>query len=86
LPAGFSSWHGNFLTSAATLSAPGSNPLPAPGKTSITRNPYSPFHCETTEATVAAIFAPLLKVGVMTDISGGSMTNSVSLSGKRRGG
>src|SRR5258705_1919843 len=37
-------------------------------------NSYRSFRCERTEATVAAIFAPLLKVGVMTDISGGFMT------------
>src|SRR5438034_11169830 len=41
----------------------------------MTRNSYRPFRCERTEATVAAIFAPLLKVGVMTDISGGFMIN-----------
>ena len=45
---------------------------------SITRI-HSPFRCERTEAIVAAIFAPPLKVGVMTDISGGFITNVQSL-------
>src|SRR6266480_7320011 len=51
---------------------------------SMTRNSYSSFPCERTEATVAAIFAPLLKVGVMTDISGGFMTNVQSCSDSTR--
>src|SRR5438132_5971944 len=50
--------------------------VPSVEPPSMTRNSYSPFRCERTEATVAAIFAPLLKVGVITDISGGFMTNA----------
>ena len=51
----------------------------------MTKNSYRPFRCERTEATVAAIFAPLLKVGVMTDISGGFMTNRGREGGSIRG-
>src|SRR6266446_1891243 len=49
--------------------------VPSVEPPSMTRNSYSPFSCERTEATVAAIFAPQLKVGVITDISGWFMTN-----------
>src|SRR6266487_5874443 len=49
--------------------------VPSVEPPSMTRNSYNPSSCERTEAIVAAIFVPLLKVGVMTDISGGFMTN-----------
>ena len=52
----------------------------AVGRAAVDDNKFvQPFPCERTEATVPAIFAPLLKVGVMTDISGGFMTNVQSL-------
>jgi hypothetical protein len=51
----------------------------AVGRAADDKNSYRPLRCERTEATVAAIFAPLLKVGVMTDISRGFMTNVQSL-------
>jgi hypothetical protein len=48
----------------------------AVGRAAVDDNRFvQAFRCERTEARVAAIFAPLLKVGVMTDISGGFMTN-----------
>src|SRR5438552_6203660 len=49
--------------------------VPSVEPPSMMRNSYSSFFCERTEATVAAIFAPLLNVGVMSDISGGFITN-----------
>src|SRR5436190_20640032 len=42
----------------------------------MTRYSYRPLRCERTEATVVAIFSPLLNVGVITEISGGFMTET----------
>ena len=52
-----------------------SRPITSLEPPSMIRNSYTSFFCERTEATAAAIFAPLLKVGVMTDISGEFITN-----------
>jgi hypothetical protein len=45
----------------------------------MTRNSYSLFFCEKTQATVVAIFVPLLKIGVMIAIGSGLVHTKKSL-------